>query len=294
MKNIPASIKARLSNQAKLTNTSLLSLLERFAIGRLLWRLSQSEPADRFVLKGAQLFALWADQPHRPTRDIDFLSHGDPSTESIQTFFKELLSSPADPEDGLIWTNIKTSYIREDQHYGGVRVSLTAMLERTRIPAQIDIGFGDTITPAVEHHTWKDLLDFPEARLLTYPPETVIAEKFQAAVELQLANSRMKDFFDLNWLSSNRSFDFAVLRQAVHNTFECRNSPIPEDSPICLLPAFAKDPSKTTQWNAFLRKNKLPEQELTEVIATLHTFLTPLISPEPQPFTTWTPAIGWQ
>jgi len=251
MKNIPASIRARLSNQAKETGTSYQSLLERFAIGRLLWRISKDEQAKNFVLKGAQLFGIWAEELHRPTRDIDLLGFGDPSPEAIEQHFSTLLSGPATPDDGLVWAVIKVAPIRDDQRYGGVRLNLEAKLDRTKIAVQVDIGYGDAITPAPEKHTWKELLDYPEARLLTYPPVTVIAEKLHAAVEQQLGNSRMKDFFDLDWLQANRTFDYQILHQAIQSTFERRQSPLPEDTPIALTADFAADSNKTTQWNAF-------------------------------------------
>ena len=157
----------------------------------------------------------------------------------------------------------------------------------------MDIGYGDAITPAPEKHTWKELLDYPESRLLTYPPETVIAEKLHAAVELQLGNSRMKDFFDLDWLQANRTFNYQILRQAIQRTFERRHSPLPEDTPIALTPDFAADSNKVTQWNAFLRKNKLPAQELQEVIQRLHIFLHPVLFPPTTQPTSWSPTSGW-
>lgn len=293
MKNIPASIRARLSNQAKETGTSYQSLLESFAIGRLLWRISKDEQASKFVLKGAQLFGIWAAELHRPTRDIDLLGYGDPSPEAIEKHFKALLSGSAIPDDGLVWTVSKVAPIRDDQRYGGVRLNLTANLERTQIAVQVDIGYGDAITPAVETHTWKELLDYPEARLLTYPPETVIAEKLEAAVELQLGNSRMKDFFDLDWLQANRTFDYQVLSEAIQNTFDRRGSPLPTHTPIALTPDFSSDTNKATQWNAFLRKNKLPTQDLQEVIQRLQIFLHPVLFPPISPPTHWAPLSGW-
>ena len=293
MKNIPASIRTRLSNQAKETGTSYQSLLERFAIGRLLWRISKDEQASNFVLKGAQLFGIWAAELHRPTRDIDLLGYGDPSPEALEKHFTTLLSGFATPDDGLVWTVNKVAPIRDDQRYGGVRLNLTANLDRTQIAVQVDIGYGDGITPAVEKHTWKELLDYPEARLLTYPPETVIAEKLEAAVELQLGNSRMKDFFDLDWLQANRTFDYQILREAIQNTFERRGSPLPTHAPIALTPDFSSDTNKATQWNAFLRKNKLPAQDLQEVIQRLHIFLHPVLFPPALQPTAWAPSSGW-
>jgi hypothetical protein len=160
----------------------------------------------RFHFKGAQLFALWAETPHRPTRDVDLLGSGEPSPESLKRFFEALLAGPCEPEDGLVWGEVEAAPIREDQRYEGVRVLTRANLAGAVVRVQIDVGFGDAITPGAIEVEWRELLGFPEARLLAYPPETVIAEKLEAATVLGLANSRMKDFFDLDWLCRNREF----------------------------------------------------------------------------------------
>lgn len=292
MKNIAASVRDRLTNQAKDLGVTLPSLIERFAMGRILWRLSQSGQADRFVLKGAQLFSLWADEAHRPTRDLDLLSFGDPSVEKMEQFFNELLFTPADPEDGLIWGKVKVATIRAEQRYGGVRATMKVKLDGAEVPVQIDIGFGDAITPGPVETTWSELLDFPEARLLAYPPETVIAEKLEAAVDLELANSRMKDFYDLHWFSENMSFDGTILLKAMRATFTCRGTEIPKEPPLALTAEFAGDREKNTQWNAFLRKNKLTASPFPEIIPRLHEFLMPVIQAQSKE-QTWKPAQGW-
>jgi Nucleotidyl transferase AbiEii toxin, Type IV TA system len=215
MKNVAASVRDRLANQARSSGVPLTALMERFVIGRLLWRVSRSADNRKFVLKGAQLFSLWTNTMHRPTRDLDLLSFGDSSPENVRAYFAGLLAGPADPPDGLIWGTVHASPIREDQNYGGVRITVKVTLAGAIIPAQIDVGFGDAITPAPVEMNWQELLGFPEARLLAYPPETVIAEKLHAAVELGLANSRMKDFYDLYWLCRNMEFSSAVLSSAV-------------------------------------------------------------------------------
>jgi hypothetical protein len=293
MKNVAASVRARLSNLARKTGTPLAALMEQFALGRLLWRLSQSETAGRFVLKGAQLFALWAGEVHRPTRDVDLLGSGDASPEGLAKFFEELLATPSDPEDGLVWGGVAASKIREDQLYEGVRVTTCAMLAGAVVPVQIDIGFGDAITPAPVEVEWRDLLGFPEARLLAYPPETVIAEKLEAATVLGLANSRMKDFFDLDWLCRHRKFDRAVLAEAVRNTFQRRGTPMPDGLPVALTPQFATDRDKVTQWAAFLRKNSLRADSLEEVVARLSKFLGPVLTGNATP-ARWNSQTAWE
>jgi hypothetical protein len=267
-------------------------LMERFALGRLLWRLSRSTSADRFVLKGAQLFALWAEASHRPTRDVDLLGSGEASPESLKEFFEMLLDGPVEPEDGLIWGKVEAAPIREDQRYQGVRVVTHATLAGAVVRVQIDVGFGDAITPGTMAVDWRELLGFPEARLLAYPPETVIAEKLEAATVLGLANSRMKDFFDLDWLCRHREFDLAILREAVRNTFARRGTPMPKGLPVALTQEFASDPSKLTQWSAFLRKNDLQAESLAAVVERLAEFMGPILGNE-EAMLHWSPGKKW-
>jgi len=293
MKNVAASVRARLANHARETGTPLAALMERFALGRLLWRLSRSDSAGSFVLKGAQLFALWADEPHRPTRDVDLLGPGDASPEHLAKFFEELLAGPAEPVDGLVWGRLEAATIREDKRYEGVRVNARAMLAGAVVPVQIDVGFGDAITPAPVEVEWKGLLGYPEARLLAYPPETVIAEKLEAAVVLGLANSRMKDFFDLDWLCRHGEFELSVLSEAVRNTFLRRGTPWPDGLPMALSSDFASDPDKLAQWAAFLKKNSLRAAPLAEIIQRLAKFLGPILGDNATP-AHWRSSTEWE
>lgn len=293
MKNLATSIKDRLLNLSRSKGGDFQLLLERFAMGRLLWRLVHSE--RKFVLKGAQLFSVWQETPHRPTRDLDLLSFGSSSVEDMRAFFEQVLATAAEPEDCLVWTHLAASRIREDEKYEGVRIEVMAMLERTRIPLQIDIGFGDSIIPAPVEQSWRELLGFPEARLLTYPPETVIAEKLHAAVELRMDNSRMKDFFDLDWLCRHMEFDLLTLHCALKATFEIRGTAWPEEPPLALTAAFGEDRSKQTQWASFLRKSRLAADPLPVIIGRLHGFLHPvLFSNGENSAMKWSPAAGWQ
>lgn len=295
MKNVAASVRDRLANQARSSGVPLTALMERFVVGRLLWRVSRSADNRKFVLKGAQLFSLWTNTMHRPTRDLDLLSFGDSSPENVRAYFAGLLAGPADPPDGLIWGTVHASPIREDQNYGGVRITVKVTLAGAIIPAQIDVGFGDAITPAPVEMNWQELLGFPEARLLAYPPETVIAEKLHAAVELGLANSRMKDFYDLYWLCRNMEFSSAVLSSAVRATFQRREAALPEDVPAALTQEFAQDPTKVTQWSAFLRKNRLQAPGLPEVVSHLRDFLSPVLaSREDAKDMIWKPPLRWK
>jgi nucleotidyltransferase AbiEii toxin of type IV toxin-antitoxin system len=173
------SIRARLLELARKEHWDFQRLLLRYATGRFLWRLSQSEHADKFILKGAQLFVLWAGQPHRATRDLDLLGYGVDTPESIIRVFQAVSAIPSAPDDGLVWhgAEIKVESIRGAMNYTGQRVQLLATLANSRIPLQIDVGFGDTISPEPRRMEWPELLELPPASIRTYPPETVIAEK---------------------------------------------------------------------------------------------------------------------
>jgi hypothetical protein len=183
---------------------------------------------------------------------------------------------PVEP-DGLVFqaASVSGEEIREDEVYGGVRIKLTAMLAGARVPLQVDIGFGDAITPAAPETDFPTLLDFPAPNLHVYPRETVVAEKFQAMVALGILNSRMKDFYDLWKLSREFAFDGAILGAALKATFIRRQTPVPGTPPVALTAAFYEDEMKQRQWEGFLRKGTLEEKgpSLPEVVAAVREFL---------------------
>ena len=292
MKNPAASVRARLLNLSRQCGEPFDALMEHYAIGRFLYRLANSGYRERFVLKGAQLFRIWGAEQHRPTRDLDLLGYGDSSEETIQVIFSELVQMPVDQEDGLEWGEVKTGPIRDDLTYGGIRADLPVLLAGARLSLQVDVGFGDAITPEAEEAEWQQLLDFPAARLLIYPAETVVAEKLEAAVTLGLVNSRMKDFFDLHWLSENQAFEGNLLIQSVQATFARRETSLPEETPLALTETFSTDPEKQLQWNAFRRKGRLAAPELVDLIDGLSAFLAPLFSGDAEN-RTWKPESGW-
>src|SRR6185312_15189411 len=237
--NVAASVRARLLNLARETQRPLDQLLTRYALERLLYRLSRSEYRERYALKGALLVTTWFDSPHRPTRDVDFLGFGDPSTDVLLSRFREIAAIPAN--DGLAYDieSLVAELIREDQHYGGVRLRTTATLAGARIPIVIDIGFGDATEPGLEEIDLPVLLGMPAPHLLAYPPETVIAEKFEAMVKLGLANSRLKDYYDVWALLTTRELDEHRLSGAIAATFKRRGTALPSDTPDALTSAFA-------------------------------------------------------
>jgi hypothetical protein len=217
--NVPASVRQRLLNLAQERQENFQLLLVRYALERLLYRLSLSEYTDQFVLKGALLFQLWFDLPQRPTRDADFLGYGEAEPQRLVEIFRALtrLAAPALNKDGLTYLpdSVRAEPIREAGGYPGVRVSLTAKLAGAAIPVQCDIGFGDAVTPAAQRSALPVLLQLPAPTLYVYPAETVVAEKLEAIVKLAGYNSRMKDYFDL-WVALGFRIRRAVHAGAAH------------------------------------------------------------------------------
>ncbi len=278
-KNIAASVQARLVERSRELGVEHQLTLARYGGERLLYRLSQSEFADRFILKGAALLLLWLGEPIRPTKDVDLLGFGDTSAEALKRIFVALCTVDA-PEDGLIFLaeSVQVEPIREEQEYGGMRVKLMAMLGNVRIPLQVDVGAGDAVVPPPEVLDYPGLLDLPRARLRAYRPETSIAEKTEAMVRLALANSRMKDFFDIHRLAETRTFDGDTMRLAVAATFTRRGIEIPGERPLALTSEFADDAQKKIQWAAFVRRTRRPElDDLSAIITTLERFLWPVL-----------------
>jgi Nucleotidyl transferase AbiEii toxin, Type IV TA system len=281
--NIAASVRQRLLNRAREKQEDFALLLTKYALERVLYRLSQSEYERIFVLKGALLFELWTEQTHRPTRDADFLGQGDNDPGRLEAIFRNVCALSVE-NDGLVFdpSTVKAQRIKEDEDYEGVRITFLALLDRARIPIQIDIGFGDIITPAPQKAAFPTLLDSPQPVLLTYPRETVVAEKFEAMVKLGITNSRMKDFYDLCALAELFSFDGGVLLEAIQKTFERRKTPLPtaKQTLFIFTPAFYEDEMKNRQWNAFVTKNRLNIRpiSLRQAISDIERFLWPLLT----------------
>jgi predicted nucleotidyltransferase component of viral defense system len=220
-RNLAASIRQKLLNIATRQREDFGMILTRYALERLLYRLGQSRHCDQFVLKGAMLFQVWSNTPHRPTRDLDLLGQGDPSPENSIVLFRELCGIAA-PEDGLNFPieAVAAEKIKGDEEYEGVRVRLQARLENARIPLQVDIGFGDALTTRPGVVDYPTLLPMPAPQIQAYPMEAVIAEKLEAMVHLGMLNSRMKDFFDVWFLARTFPFEAAALADSIQATFE--------------------------------------------------------------------------
>lgn len=296
--NLAASVRARLTNIAKAQGEVVDRIFVRYAIERLLYRLSQSGYRDQFVLKGAMLFSLWAPVPYRSTGDLDLLGQGDPAPDRMAAIFKDVCAE-AVGDDGLVFdaASVRAESVREDEDYSGVRVMLSATLSGARLMLQVDIGFGDAVSPGVIDILYPSVLDLEQPSLRAYPPETVVAEKLEAVVSLGMINSRMKDFFDLWVIAKTFAFDGDALGGAVAATFTRRQTPLPAAAPVALTAAFANDEAKQRQWKAFLERTTIAiaPEPLPELIAFVAAFAAPLLADDGAVKTAQWPAGGpWQ
>jgi hypothetical protein len=278
LSNLAASVQARLQNHARTTNRPFQELLQYYAMERFLYRLSTTSHRARFVLKGALMLHVWDAPLARATKDLDFLGRLDNSLENLERVVREMCAADVEP-DGMVFdpATVKTERIKEDADYEGVRVRFVGLLGKSRVAMQLDVGFGDVITPGALDITYPALLDFPAPALSGYPRETVVAEKFQAMVYLSTLNSRMKDFYDVWLLARQFAFDGSGLAKAITATFENRATKI-DVAPIAFTPAFTEQASTLAQWTAF--RKKLPNTEcpstLAEVVPFLDQFLLPI------------------
>jgi predicted nucleotidyltransferase component of viral defense system len=274
------SVQARLVAHAKKIGVDPNLVLVRYASERLLYRLSRSRYAERFILKGALLLLVWFGETVRPTRDADLLGFGDVSEEALRTVFAEICRIEVEP-DGMTFdaSSIRVDAIRPEDDYGGQRVALFGHLGPARLRVQVDVGIGDAVSPEPEWLDYPSLLDLPRPRLRAYRPETAIAEKVHAMVVLGAKNSRMRDFFDVHVLAVRESFDGDVLTRALRATFDRRNTKIPTELPLALTPAFADVEGKRAQWSAFLTRIQpsVAAEELEDVIRMIAKFLGPTL-----------------
>ena len=278
-RNLAASVRDRLLNKARAEKLDYNLLLTRYALERMIYRLSISAERDRFLLKGALLFDLWFDLPHRPTHDADFLGFGSADIPQMAAVFRDICRIEVD--DGIVFdpNSVKAAEIRKEANYAGIRVTLMGMLNKARCPVQADIGFGDAVVPGPDEVDYPVLLaEMAAPHLRVYPRYTVVAEKLEALTSLGMLNSRMKDYFDLWVLVRYSEFDLQILIRAVAATLDRRQTGIPNGVPIGLSDEFANDPLKEKQWNAFLRKNSIAPKPLSEVVTDLRDFLMPVLA----------------
>lgn len=265
--NRAASIRARLKQHADASKQDFHLILTRYGLERLLYRLSISDHAGNFLLKGALLFQIWYGHPHRSTHDADLLGFGRDDVPTLVEVFRSVAAIAVD--DGIVFdpASATGTAIRKEAGYGGVRVDLRAKLVGARIALQVDIGFGDAVTPGAQAVRYPTLIaDVPAPALRAYPKATVVAEKTHAISVLGMANSRMKDFFDLWVLLHDDTLDGVELSHAIEATFARRQTALPETIPIGLSDAFASDATKQLQWRAFLKRNRLDALELSTLL----------------------------
>ena len=298
--NVVASVRARLLSLARYQQSDFQRVLTRYALERFLFRLSVSPHKEKFALKGAMLYAAWLVDPFRVTRDLDLLSLAEGERLSQFDAIRDVFIQPV-ADDGLRFDteNIRVQPFDEGRTQGAFRVRSSVRLGSAVVPVQIDIGIGDVVTPGLLEIEYPVLLDQPAPTLYAYPRETVAAEKFEAIVALDLANSRMKDFYDLLAMSRLFIFDGATLATAIHATFETRATIIPRERPSSLTAAFSDDPHKIRQWRSFLTRDPLliDEPDLGTVIREVGDFIMPAaraaVDGDHMPGR-WTSSGGWE
>jgi len=282
IKNPAASIRARLLAHAKQHNDEYQRVLTRYAIERLLFRLSQTEAVEHYVLKGAMLFVTWPEHVFRPTGDLDLLGQGNPDPDAIAELFIHICQFEV-PDDGIKFdtASLKVDVVREDDKYQGVQLSVNGELAGAIIRVQVDIGFGDYVYPLPKRGNFPGLLpDLPLANILMYPPETVVAEKFEAMIRFGEANGRIKDFHDI-WVTTRTfHFDLPSLVEAISGTLQRRETAFPSEMPVGLTEAFAAIVSDRGLWNGFLRRNPptLKPPSFKDLQEELRRFFGPIIA----------------
>jgi len=298
---LSVSVQTRLNQHARAIGADPNFVLARYAAERFLYRLSRSECAERLVLKGAMLMLAWLGESIRPTRDIDFLGYGDLEPEALRALLIAVCTTPVEP-DGLEFhtDTLRIDAIRAEDDYGGWRATLRATLGNARIPLQIDVGLGDATVPEPEWIDYPGILDFPRAHIRAYCPETSIAEKVHAMVQLGEANSRMRDFFDIYALATHQRFELRDLATSLRATFEQRKTPLPPWPPLALTEAFWNSMSKQQQWHGFVQRSALAGApvQLRNVVAPIAQFLEPALraacrSDDPEPLR-WPPGGPWR
>jgi predicted nucleotidyltransferase component of viral defense system len=267
-KNVAASVRQRLLNRSRETGENFNFVLQRYAGERFLYRLGRSPHRDRFILKGAMLFAIWDDALYRQTRDLDFAAFGSADAEVVARDMRAICAVAVE-DDGLTFDAdaIQAEPIREGADYDGLRIRFTAALAGARIPMQIDVGFADAIEPAALVETYPTLLELPAPEVRAYPREAVVAEKLHAMVILGEANSRYKDFYDVYVLAREFAFDGTQVTRSITATFKRRGTPVGDLIPAALTTEFYSEARRSTLWRGFLERNDLTDGPATFVVA---------------------------
>lgn len=289
------SVKARLKSFAIKSGCTFQEALTYYGLERAIYRISISEYADHFVLKGGIfLYAIFGRNYERATTDVDFLARRiSNSSEEMKAIFQKIFSQ--DVDDALVFDidAITVENITELKEYHGLHVSFVGYLDRTKIPIGIDIGFGDVIYPDAVKMDFPVILDMEAPRVNAYSLETLIAEKLEAIVHNGYLNSRYKDFYDIYVLSTNYEFSYEGLRNAVIQTFENRKTQMTMDA-AAFSEEFLNDPMHQTRWKAFLKKKKaLIQISMSDAMDWIKAFVCPLL--EGMEKTKWNPKKGiWE
>jgi hypothetical protein len=272
------SIRHRLRNELRARGEDVTLGLSRYAVERFLYRLGCSAHREKFVLKGATLFAMWGTA-YRPTRDVDFTGYGSSDPQDVIKAFGEICNTPDDVDQLMFDTeNITAEAIRDGSEYDGLRIRIRAKLGDSDVPVQIDVGFGNAIVPGPEEREYRTILGDPPPRILAYPAESVIAEKTHAMVLLGQRNSRFKDFYDVYAMAGAFRFERTTLVQAVKATFERRRTTVQAALPEALAAAFYSNAARASQWRAYVTRNTLSDapSDFTQVGDRLTAFLQPI------------------
>lgn len=276
-KNIATSVRARLLNIARQAGKPFEELLILYGLERFLFRLSQSVHKDNFILKGGLLLIGMGVPQARPTKDIDLLGLISGDIEAISSTIQEIGSISSD--DGIVYdfSQLTNEPMSPNSDYPGIRFKFLGRLGRTRITMQVDIGFGDRVVPAAKEMSFPTLLDMEPPVIRSYAVETIIAEKFEAALDLADLNSRMKDFFDIWVLSQKYRFGGQSLQEAIVATCRRRKTPIISKAEI-FSREFVNRFNKQIQWSAFLRKGPMGEvpEEFSIIMEGIRDFLLPI------------------
>ncbi len=299
--NIAASVRARLLNVAKTTGEEFERTLVRFASERWLYRLGQSAVRDRCILKGAALLAVWLPNPHRATRDVDLLGSGASDEDALAKLVSSVCETPC-PEDGVTFDigELSVEPIREEAHYAGMRALFWARLANAKVRMQVDFGFGDAIAHGPELVTLPLMLDaLPTTTLRAYPREQSVAEKFEAMVQLEARNSRMKDFHDVWVLAGAFTFEGERLSDAVAECFARRKTAWTDEMPAALTAKFYEDATMRARWASYVKAGvaqDAPPPNFASIGERLISFLGPVrdavMAGEPMPGR-WMPTGEW-
>ena len=297
------SIKKLLQQRSKELNMAMPKLLQHYAMERFLYRLSLSPVSDKFFLKGGMLLMGIGAGVARTTMDIDLLGRLSNSPENIQKSIRQIIHTKPGIEDGVSFDDTLSVYeITKDALYVGLRVEFVAHVVGERCNMKVDIGFSDEIYPqALSLEYPPTLPSLPSAKLLCYSTESIVAEKWQAMVQLKTMNSRMKDFYDLWFLSQTQSFDYIVLKEAINRTFQRRQTD-PSEYTSLLTDSYVK--TQQPEWAAYIRKLKattfqnkeplaLPSRYLSDVLSDILKWLEPVMLNNTT-YHRWTPNKGWK